>query len=180
MEAVLGRLLREICMVYLGNIIVTGKTFEQHLSNLKTVFSRLRIAGLKLSPKKCKFFQKGETSYLSHVISADGIKTDPSNIRAISTWPVPKDIHELSCFLGLCSYYRRLMKRFSVTAAPLHRLTESKEKFVWTGNCQEAFNNLKEALSSASVLAFPQPDQPFVLDTDASNTGIGAVLSQVQ
>ncbi|MBJ5579749.1 hypothetical protein JGG64_23060 [Salmonella enterica subsp. enterica serovar Derby] len=134
---------------------------------------------MKLSPKKCQFFQK-ETCYLGHVISADGIKTDPTKIRAISTWPVPKDVHELRSFLGLCSYYRRFMKGFSVTAAPLHRLTESKEKFVWTGSWQEAFNKLKEALSSAPVLAYSQPDQPFILDTDASNTGIWAVLSQVQ
>ncbi|MBJ5594241.1 RNA-directed DNA polymerase, partial [Salmonella enterica subsp. enterica serovar Typhimurium] len=179
MERTLVGLAPEICMVYIDDIIFTGKTFEQHLSNLKTVLSRLRTAGLKLSPKMCKFFQK-ETCYLGHVISADGIRTDPSKIRAISTWPVPKDMHELRSFLGLCSYYRRFMKGFSVTAAPLHRLTESKEKFVWTGNCQEAFNKLKEALSSPPVLAYPQPDQPFILDTDASYTGIAAVLSQVQ
>ncbi|MBJ5510304.1 RNA-directed DNA polymerase, partial [Salmonella enterica subsp. enterica serovar Meleagridis] len=133
METILGGLAPEICMVYLGDIIVTEKTFDQHLSNLETVFSRLRTAGLKLSPKKCKLFQK-ETSYLGHVISADGIRTDPSKIRAISTWPVPKDIHELRSFLGVCSYYRRFMKGFSMTAAPLHRLTESKEKFIWIEN----------------------------------------------
>ncbi|MBJ3201414.1 RNA-directed DNA polymerase, partial [Salmonella enterica subsp. enterica serovar Agona] len=109
METILGGLAPEICMVYLDDIFVTGKTFDQHLSNMKTVFSRLRTAGLKLSPKKCKFFQK-ETCYLGNVISADGIRTDPSKIRAISTWPVPKDVHELKSFLGVCSYYRRFMK----------------------------------------------------------------------
>ncbi|MBJ4999896.1 hypothetical protein JGF38_23155 [Salmonella enterica subsp. enterica serovar Hadar] len=113
-------------MVYLDDIIVTGKTFEQHLRNLKTVFVRLRTAGLKLSLKKCMVFQK-ETCYLGHVISDDGIKMDPDKIHAISTWPVLRNIHELRSFLGLCSYDRRFMKRFSVTAAPLYRLTESKE-----------------------------------------------------
>lgn len=102
LETVLGDLFPEICMVYLDEILETGKIFEEHLINLKTVFSRLRIAGLKLRPKDCQLFQK-ETCHLGHVISADETKTDPDRVRAISTWSVTKDVHERRSSLGLCS-----------------------------------------------------------------------------
>lgn len=110
------------------------------------------------------------------VISADGIKMDPEKIRTILTGPVPKEETALRSFLGLCSYYQKFMKGFYVT--PLHWLTEAKEKFIWTRNCQEVFNK-QEALSPALLLLYPRPGQPFILDTATSNTGSGAVLSRV-
>ncbi|GBM48620.1 Transposon Ty3-I Gag-Pol polyprotein [Araneus ventricosus] len=140
-------------------------------------FKRLQNANLKLSPKKCRFFQK-EVTYLGHVISAEGVKTDPGKIKAVVDWPRPETIHDLRSFLGLCTYYRRFVKNFSTTARPLHKLTEAKSNFNWTEECEKSFNSLKQALTSSPILTYPRTDKDFILDTDASNEGIGAVLSQ--
>ncbi|GBO33839.1 Transposon Ty3-G Gag-Pol polyprotein, partial [Araneus ventricosus] len=140
-------------------------------------FKRLQNANLKLSPKKCRFFQK-EVTYLGHVISAEGVKTDPGKIKAVVDWPCPETIHDLRSFLGLCTYYRRFVKNFSTIARPLHKLTETKSNFNWTEECEKSFNCLKQALTSSPILTYPRTDKDFILDTDASNEGIGAVLSQ--
>ncbi|GBM68306.1 Transposon Ty3-I Gag-Pol polyprotein [Araneus ventricosus] len=177
METVLRGLSSEACLVYLDDIIIVGRTFEEHLNNLRKVFQRLQKANLKLSPKKCRFFQK-EVTYLGHVISAEGVKTDPGKIKAVVDWPRPDKIHDLRSFLGLCTYYRRFVKNFSTIARPLHKLTEAKSNFNWTDECEKSFNSLKQALTSSPILTYPRTDKEFILDTDASNEGIGAVLSQ--
>ncbi|UYV73203.1 K02A2.6-like [Cordylochernes scorpioides] len=179
MEAVLQGLATETCMVYLDDIIVLGKNFEEHLSNIEKVFKRLEASNLKLSPKKCKLFKK-EVAYLGHIISAEGVQTDPEKTETVRMWPTPKDLTQLRSFLGLCTYYRRFIPGFSNIARPLHRLTESGRPFVWTPDCQRAMEKLKEMLVAAPILAYPRPGDSFILDTDASNTGIGGVLSQVQ
>ncbi|UYV84885.1 K02A2.6-like, partial [Cordylochernes scorpioides] len=179
MEAVLQGLATETCMVYLDDIIVLGKNFEEHLSNIEKVFKRLEAANLKLSPKKCKLFKK-EVAYLGHIISAEGVQTDPKKTETVRMWPTPKDLTQLRSFLGLCTYYRRFIPGFSNIARPLHRLTESGRPFVWTPDCQRAMEKLKEMLVAAPILAYPRPGDSFILDTDASNTGIGGVLSQIQ
>ncbi|GBN12768.1 Retrovirus-related Pol polyprotein from transposon 297, partial [Araneus ventricosus] len=177
METVLRGLSSEACLVYLDDIIIVGRTFEEHLSNLRKVFQRLQNANLKLSPKKCRFFQK-EVTYLGHVISAEGVKTDPGKIKAVVDWPRPETIHDLRSFLGLCTYYRRFVRNFSTIARSLHKLTETKSNFNWTEECEKSFNSLKQALTSSPILTYPRTDKDFILDTDASNEGIGAVLSQ--
>ncbi|GBN76428.1 Transposon Ty3-G Gag-Pol polyprotein [Araneus ventricosus] len=140
-------------------------------------FKRLQKANLKLSPKKCRFFRK-EVSYLGHIISADGVKTDPEKTKAVVDWPRPETVHDLRSFLGLCTYYRRFVRNFSAIARPLHELTEARSNFNWTEECEKSFNNLKQALISSPVLTYPRTDKKFISDTDASNEGIGAVLSQ--
>ncbi|GBM66799.1 Transposon Ty3-I Gag-Pol polyprotein [Araneus ventricosus] len=177
METVLRGLTSEACLVYLDDIIIVGRTFEEHLNNLRKVFQRLQKANLKLSPKKCRFFQK-EVTYLGHVISAEGVKTDPGKIKAVVDWPRPETVHDVRSFLGLCTYYRRFVKNFSTIARPLHKLTEAKSNFNWTEECEKSFNSLKQALTSSPILTYPRTDKDFILDTDASNEGIGAVLSQ--
>ena len=97
----------------------------------------------------------------------------------MSTWPVPTSKREIQQFLGLASYYRRFVKDFARIARPLHRLTECTASFLWTDDCQDAFNKLRQCLCSAPVLAYPDFSRQFILDTDASDVGIGAVLSQV-
>ncbi|KAI5725816.1 hypothetical protein M8J77_020471 [Diaphorina citri] len=178
MDCVLRGLTWKTCLVYLDDIIVIGKTFQEHVENLKAVFLRLRSAHLKLGPKKCNLFRT-EVKYLGHIVSADGVKTDPDKIEAVKSWPVPKDKHEVRSFLGLATYYRRFIKGFADIARCLHRLTEKGRQFVWTEECGKSFEALKRELSQAPVLHYPVPGKPFVLDTDASNTGIGAVLSQI-
>ncbi|GBO14414.1 Retrovirus-related Pol polyprotein from transposon opus [Araneus ventricosus] len=118
-----------------------------------------------------------EVTYLGRVISAEGVKTDPEKIKAVVDWPHPETVHNLRSFLGLCTYYHRFVKNFSKIERPLHKLTEAKSNFNWTEVCEKSFNNLKQALTSP-ILTYPQTDKDFILDTDASNEGIGAVLSQ--
>ncbi|GFS52302.1 hypothetical protein TNCV_4850271 [Trichonephila clavipes] len=154
-----------------------GRTFEEHLQNIRKVLSKLSDANLKLNPSKCKFFQK-EVNYLGHIISAEGVRTDPEKVSAVKNWKRPENLRELRSFLGLCTYYRKFVKGISNIAKPLHKLTESKQKFQWTKECEDSFLQLKEALTSSPILIYPQPDKPFILDTDASNESVGAVLSQ--
>lgn len=167
------------CLVYIDDTVVIGRTFEQHLSNLGTVLSRLRQAGLKLQPAKCKLCQK-EVRFLGHVISENGIATDPEKTAVIATWPVPESKKNIQQFLGLANYYRRFIKDFGTTAKPLQRLLEKNVAFEWTQQCQAAFDHLRKCLMTTPILAFPDHSRHFMLDTDASDTGIGAILSQVQ
>ena len=132
-----------------------------------------------MNPKKCKFLQK-EVAYLGHIINEHGIKTDPSKIQAVTNWPTPTKVKDVRGFLGLCGYYRKFVHKFSDIARPLHKLTEKNMKFCWTSDCQDAFDKLKRALTSSPILAYPIPNLQFILDTDASNTGLGSVLSQIQ
>ncbi|GFQ74285.1 retrovirus-related Pol polyprotein from transposon 297 [Trichonephila clavata] len=157
METVLNGLTPEACLVYLDDIIIVGKSFEEHLSNLRRVFEKLKEAKLKLNPSKCNLFRH-EVNYLGHIISAEGVRTDPQKVSAVKDWRRPKNVHELRSFLGLCTYYRRFVKGFSSITRPLHRLTENKQKFLWTDECEEAFNSLKAALISSPILVYPDPE----------------------
>ena len=179
MERVLAGLPCHIAMVYIDDILVAGRTFSEHLDNLRRVFERLQNAKLKLSPTKCELLQQ-EVNYLGHVIGAQGISTDPKKIEAVQSWPVPANVPELRSFLGLCSYYRRFIPSFADLARPLHKLLEVGQTFQWSSEAQEMFLQLKGRLIAAPILGYPLPDAPFLLDTDASNYAIGAVLSQIQ
>lgn len=179
MEKVLSGLPWEVCLLYLDDIIVHGREFGEAIKRLRTVLQRLRDAGLKLSPKKCILFQQF-VPFLGHVASNHGVTRDPKKIEAVRTWPSPRTAKDVKSFLGLCSYYRRFVHGFADIARPLFRLTENQREFRWTGECEDAFRRLKTLLTIAPILAFPTADGLFILDTDASNTGLGAVLSQVQ
>ena len=147
------------------------------IQNLDTVLARFAQAGLKLKSQKCQLFKR-EVDFLGHVINEHGIHTNPQKIECVKTWPTPKNITELRSFLGLCSYYRRFIANYSHVAKPLTRLTEKDQRFNWTSECSEAFGRLKHMLVTAPILAHPDFTKPFILDTDASNHAIGAVLSQ--
>ena len=177
MERVLSGLHWTACLVYLDDIIIFSKTVEQHLALLRDVLSRLRRAGLKVKPSKCHLLQTS-VHYLGHVVSAKGIETDPGKVKCVSNWPIPTTSKELSSFLGLASYYRRFIKNFAHVAAPLHVLIHKGKPWQWTTECTEAFFELKKMLISAPVLTLPDFSKSFVLDTDASGEGLGAVLSQ--
>ena len=147
------------------------------MEKLTEVFERFRAAHLKLSPKKYHLFQK-EVQFLGHIVSEHGVSTDPTKIAAVKEWPVPTDDSSVRSFMGLCTYYRRYVRQFATIAAPLHNLTRTGQKFLWNEECKTAFMQLKNALVSAPVLAFPDPSKPYILDCDASNFGVGGVLSQ--
>ena len=179
MERVMTGLQWEILLIYIDDLIVFAKSFDEMLLRLEKVFDRLRSAKLKLKPNKCTLFRKS-VSFLGHLVSENGVQTDPAKVDKVKNWSPPNCVKEVRAFLGLCSYYRRFIEGYSKIAAPLHRLTEKKREFIWSQECQEAFSTLKSQLTSAPVLAFPSEIESFILDTDASDDGIGAVLSQVQ
>ena len=177
MDLVLCGLQWSECLVYLDDVIVLGRTFQEHLDSLQSVFQRLRESGLKLKPAKCHFCQE-QVTYLGHIISAEGIATDPEKTKQVAQWPVPTTQREVQQFLGLANYYRRFVRGYATIAKPLHKLTEKTAEFRWTKECEEAFEDLHHRLTSTPILAHLDYSKPFILDTNASNTGIGAVLSQ--
>ena len=179
MELLMKGLQWKTLILYLDDIIVLGSTFEEHLERLNEVLSRLGQAGLKLKPSKCNLV-KSEVCYLGHVVSAKGIKPDPDKIDRIHQWPTPKTVSDVRSFIGLCSYYRRFIRGFSSIASPLTRLMEKSRTFEWDSECQSAFDELKLAITSDNCMAYPNDEGMFILDTDASATGVGAVLSQLQ
>jgi len=147
--------------------------------NLKQIFIRVRKANLKINPKKCSLFRR-QVKYVGHVITADGISTDPEKTTAVAKWPVPQSKKQVQSFLGFCSYYRKFVKGFSIIAKPLFVLTKNQAKFLWAEQCQQAFDRLKQTLIAAPLLSFPLREGKFILDTDTSGHEIGAVLSQEQ
>lgn len=179
MDLVLCGLSYEACMVYLDDIIIFSADFDSHLERLATVFSRLRWARLKLRADKCFFFRR-EVSFLGHVVSGHGIAMQPDKVQAVRDWPTPTNLGEMRSFLGLCSYYRRYIKSFADIAAPLHALAKKDVDFCWGPAQSAAFQRLKDALTSAPILGTPRDEGTYVLDTDASDRALGAVLSQKQ
>ena len=175
MEQVLSGLHWETCLVYID--IVFSESAENNFHRLREVFTRLKAAGLKLKPAKCHLLHRS-VKYLGHIVSADGVKTDPEKTQCIAEWSPPASQKELKQFLGLASYYRRFVKNFAQIAAPLHQLTQKDRKWNWSEECEHAFHHLKHLLTTAPVLAYPQFNHQFILDTDASQERIGAVLSQ--
>ena len=165
--------------VYLDDVLVFSHNLEDHLLHLKAVIEKLADVGLKLKPEKCRFAQK-ELEYLGHVVSRDGLRTSPRLVDAVRNFPVPKTVQDVRRFLGLSSYYRKFIPNFAKIACPLHRLTCSNTPLLWSPECQGAFQELTERLSTSPVLAYPNYGRGFVLETDASVQGIGAVLGQYQ
>ena len=179
MEKVLHGLHWKTLLLYLDDIIVIAPDFQTHIERLGEVFHRLKEAGLKLKPSKCELF-KQEVRYLGHVVSAHGVSTDPEKVKAVREWPVPETVKEVQSFLGMAGYYRQYMPDFSTVAKPLSHLSNKDVTWCWGPECQEAFEEIKRRLTQAPILGYPDPRLTYILDTDASATGVGAVLSQAQ
>ena len=178
MDLILTGLQWSSCLVYLDDVIILGKNFADHVHNIQLVLHRIKDAGLKLQPTKCHFFRKA-VSYLGHIVSEQGVAVDPGKVEKIKLWPLPTSAREVQQFLGLANYYRRYIKGYAEIAKPLHKLTERNTPFKWTLVCENAFSTLRSKLTTTPVLAYPDFNQQFILDTDASNAAIGAVLSQI-
>ena len=178
-EKVFKGLQYENILVYVDDVLVFSKTFDDALCDLRQAFQRLRDAGLRLKPKKCSLFRR-QVSFLGHVVSESGVACDPAKVEAVTAWETPTSVSDVRSFLGLASYYRKFIKDFSTVAAPLTELTKKNRRFAWDDSCQEAFDNLKSALTQHPILGFPEREGRFILDTDASATGVSGVLSQVQ
>ena len=179
MEQVLKGLQWKSLLLYLDDVIVFSPDFETHLDRLGTVFARFRQANLKLKPSKCELLQQ-QVRYLGHVVSSQGVSTDPEKIKAIKEWQVPRCQTEVRTFLGFMGYYRRFCQDYATVAKPLTVLTAKGAEFVWGAEQQGAFDKLRLMMMSSPVLAYPDMKLEYILDTDASLDGVGAVLSQVQ
>jgi hypothetical protein len=184
MTTVLGDENYSSLLIYLDDILVFSQTYEEMLQRLDMVFTRLREHGLGVNPSKCQFFRK-EVKYLGHVVSAEGVATDPDKISAIVNWDTPTTAKELQSFMGLAGYYRRFVPGFSQIAAPLHRLTttstakrKKKRKTrepadsrtfaeKWNEEAECAFQELKTRLTSNPILGYPDFARPFIEETDA-------------
>ena len=179
MQVVLSGLEWDSCFVYLDDILIASETFDEHIRHLREVFERLRKASLKLKPNKCLILQP-EVRYLGYIVSAAGIRPDPAKIEKVKFYPIPTDATKVRQFLGLASYYRRFIPDFAKIAHPLHALTKKHAEYRWSPECDRAFNQLKVCLMTAPVLSYPVfgSDQEFILETDASGVGLGAVLAQ--
>ena len=168
---------RELALPYLDDLIIYGPNFDTVLSKLERVLNCLQKANLQVNVKKCSFFKR-QTRYLGHLISERGVQTDPDKTKVVREWPEPKNKKDVKRFLGFCSYYRRFVKNFAGVTKPLTCLTQAEVPFVWDEPCRSSFQKLKDVMTSAPVLAFPDLSKPFIVDCDASGHAIGAVLSQ--
>ena len=177
MELVLKGLPWHICMVYLDDILIYSRSFDEHLAALGEVFARIGAAGLRLKAKKCQL-ARDHVVFLGHVVSAKGLQPDPRNTCKVRDWPVPRSATEVRAFLGLCSYYRRFVKDFALHASPLVHLTGKNVPFHWSTECQGAFEFLRSTLCAEPVMCHPDFTKPFVLYTDASQVALGSVLTQ--
>ena len=199
MERAVGDMNLLQCLVYLDDIIVFGRTLEEHEERLLKVLDRLEEYGLKLSIDKCQFCQP-QVKYVGHIVSEAGIATDPDKIAAVAQWKPPTSLKSLQSFLGFCGYYRKFIKGYSAIVRPLTELTKgyppvqrgrptskAKSEYFkvsepfgerWTSACTEAFQKIIHSLTHAPVLAFADPNKPYILHIDASLDGLGAVLNQ--
>ena len=176
MDTILQGLSHVIC--YLDDILITGATHEEHLTNLAEVLSRLSNHGLRLKQEKCSFMQDS-IEYLGHHIDTTGIHTATSKVEAISKAPSPKNVSELRSFLGMVNYYGKFIPNLAGKLHPLYALLKNGTKWNWSVECAQAFDEIKTLLVQAPVLVHYNPKLPLKLAGDASNYGIGAVLSHV-
>ena len=176
-EIVLSGLTYETCLCYFDDVIIPSSSINQQCERLILVLERFRQHNLRVKASKCTF-GASRVKYLGHVVSGEGIHTDPDKINAVASLQDPKNVEQVRSFLGLAGYYRKFIPNFATISAPLVNLTKKNTKFLWRDDHHEAFVKLKNLLCEAPILAYPQFDKKFILQTDASDLGLGAVLTQ--
>ncbi len=169
--------LEKFSLCYLDDILIFSPSLEQHLEHIQIVLDRLRTHNLKMKLSKCQFLAE-ETKYLGFVINEQGVKPDIEKVQAIRGLEPPQTVREVRSYLGMLSFYRRFLPQFSEIAQPLVALTKKHARFKWDENCQTAFEVLKQELTRVPLLSFPDPNKPYILYTDSSDTCIGACLVQ--
>ena len=171
---------REYAAAYLDDIIIHSSTWELHLCHLEAVLGALRRAGLTANAKKCRM-GLNETDYLGFTIGRGCVRPQQGKVEKIKNWPQPATQKQLKSYLGLIAYYQKFVKNFATVAGPLYEMTRQihPKRLTWTNETNAAFERLKSALCQEPVLISPDFNKPFLLQTDASGTGLGAVLAQV-
>lgn len=179
MNRVLHGLTGQICFVYIDDIVIFSKTAEEHAEHLRQVLERLDEAGLKIKASKSRIGLK-EVELLGYVVDSEGIRPNPKKVQAIEQIPQPQNRKELQSFLGVVNYYRQCVPRLAIICEPLYALTKKSVAYLWTEVHEAAFRKIKEILCSGQVLIYPDPQSTYILYTDASDYGVGAVLVQVR
>lgn len=176
-DQVLGPELEPHVFVYLDDIIIVTPTFEKHLEVLNEVLTRIGNAGLTLNREKC-LFCRDELKYLGYVVNKQGLLVDPDKVKAILEIPTPTSVSGVRRILGMASWYRRFIPNFATLVVPLTGLLRKNQVFRWTTSCEDAWSQIRQHLISAPILSCPDFNQEFIIQTDASNFGLGAVLTQ--
>ncbi len=167
-------------IVYIDDILIYSDTQEEHIRHVRSVLKRLLQHQLYVKGEKCEF-HRTNTSFLGYIISQDGVSMDDKKVQAVLDWPQPQTVKELQRFLGFANFYRRFIRNFSSIASPLTAMTKrNTSRLVWPPEALQAFKELKARFTSAPILRHPDPERQFTVEVDASNTGVGAVLSQRQ
>ena len=150
MELILQGLNWQTCIIYVGDIVVFGSSFQEHLQRVVEVLDRIHDSGMKLKPEKCNLFQT-QVTFLGHVVSSEGILPNPDNISKILHWPRPTTVTEVRQLLGMGSYYRKFIKDFAKLVRPLVELTKKGRQFFWSDECEKVFTELKGHFSSPDI-----------------------------
>ncbi|KAL0170112.1 hypothetical protein M9458_034708, partial [Cirrhinus mrigala] len=180
MHEIFREYLDKFLVIYIDDILIYSPSLQEHRLHVRKVLSKLREFHLFLKAEKCTFHQS-HTQFLGYHIDASGVSMDNSKVEAIVNWPAPSTVKELQRFLGFSNFYRRFIDNFSILASPLTSLLKGKPRtLTWTPEATHAFERLKKAFTSAPILVHPDPQRPFVVEVDASTTGVGAILSQQQ
>lgn len=177
MERVLAHMNWKDCLVYIDDVLIWSETFPDHLRKLEEVLTAFAKAGLRIKGRKCHICC-ASVPYLGHVLTRDGIKMDPSRIKAVDSMTPPNSTKDLQKFLGFVNYYRRFIPNLSSLDAPLRQILADKT-FSWSSGAQQAFDAIRNIIAKDAVLDYPDPSAKLVVDTDASDVGLGAVLSQI-
>ena len=176
-QELMSRVLRdcsEFALPYLDYIIIFSKSFEDHVKHLELVCSKLREHKLKLKISKCHFAQ-AKTNYLGFIVNGQGIRPDPNKIQSIRDLPTPTSVRDVRAFIGMCSYFRRIIPNFSKTAEPLIAMTRKYARFNWNNQCDKSYQDLKADLTKVPLLGYPDISSNFKIYTDANDGAIGAV-----
>lgn len=176
-DSVVGCDLEPNVFVYLDDIIIATDTIEKHFEILKTLANRLTNAGLTISPDKSRFCMKS-LNYLGYIITDGGIEPDPEKTAAVHNYAQPQNIKDVRRLIGLAGWYRRFIPNFSLITAPLSEMTKKGRKFEWTIEAENALQTIKNVLISKPVLANADYSKPFIIQTDASDLGMGGILVQ--
>jgi Reverse transcriptase (RNA-dependent DNA polymerase)/RNase H-like domain found in reverse transcriptase/Integrase zinc binding domain/Chromo (CHRromatin Organisation MOdifier) domain/Retroviral aspartyl protease/Integrase core domain/Retrotransposon gag protein/Zinc knuckle len=177
MNKVLAPLLGKCVVVYMDDILVYSRNEDEHVEHLRAVLALLREHQLYCKLKKCSFFMR-EVSFLGHLVGEAGVRADPAKVKTVVDWPVPRNVHDLRCFLGLTNYFRKFIQGYASMTRCLTNLFKKGVVWQWSDECAENFTKLKAALTSAPVLRIPDLNRSFEVICDASGYAIGAVLLQ--
>lgn len=177
LDKLIGPEMEPHAFAYLDDIVIVTPTFEEHLEWVGRVLDKIFAAGLTINPEKCEFC-RSQVRYLGFIVRREGLMVDPDKVQPILDYPAPRNIKQLRRLLGMASWYRRFIPQFATLSEPLTRLLKKNQRWEWKGDQTRAFEEIRSHLAAAPTLSCPDFSVPFVLQTDASSVGIGAVLTQ--